>query len=46
MTVEEYLSYLKELAKNTGADNTEVQVEMEDGYIITVSVRKKKRIIS
>lgn len=36
MTVEEYLSCLKELSKNTGAYNTEVQVETEDGYIITV----------
>ena len=43
MTVGEYFDNLKELAKNSGAYRTGVEVETDDGYVIHVTVTKKNK---
>lgn len=42
MTVEEYIDNLKVIAKNAGAAMTGVEIETEDGYLISIYVTKKK----
>lgn len=43
MEVKEYFDNLIALNENSGGYSTEVQVETQDGYIITVQVKKKKK---
>ncbi len=43
MEMKEYFDNLIALTENMGVYSTEVQVETEDGYIITIQVRKKKK---
>lgn len=42
MTVEEYIDNLKVLAKNAGAVRTGVEIETEDGYLISIYITKKQ----
>jgi len=43
MEMKEYFDNLIALTENMGGYSTEVQVETEDGHIITIQVRKKKK---
>lgn len=43
MELKEYFDNLKALTEKMGGYCTEIQLETEDGYIITVSVKKKKK---
>lgn len=40
--MKDYFDSLIALNKNMGGYSTETQLETDDGYIITVSVRKKR----
>ncbi|WP_308274580.1 hypothetical protein [Prevotella sp.] len=42
MTVEEYIDNLKVIAKNAGAAKTGVEIETEDGYLISIYVTKRQ----
>lgn len=43
MEMKEYFDVLKTMTENMGGYSTEVQLETEDRYIITFSVKKKKK---
>lgn len=42
MSIEEFFDNLKILAKHSGANLASIELETEDGYIISISARAKR----